>query len=415
MIKRIVLFLILTSLFLFGISKFKDYEPKTDKKKKFTFWSIQLKPIYEKQINLIISDFEKKHPEYQVVWVDIPIQEAQKRTLASILSSTPPDLVNLNPEFSHILAKKQALEFLNPMKMNHFHGGLVDKLKYKGRIYGIPFYATSPVTIYNREILNKCLNGQVIKTYNDLILNSEKLYTCSSISPFVSNLNENDTLLKILNKYDVQDFSVDEKQNTIKIYNALNYMYKSNYMPKDALTINHREVIEKYMSNQGLVVVAGANFIKMIKENAPDMYKKTAISEQLVGSNKKYDVSLMNLVIPKKAKNKDLALEFASVLTSKENQLELARLTNVLPANRHTLQDDYFKNCSSDIIDKSRCISAKQLDNLIINNAEIIDKKALNETLNKELEGILLDKNSDFESIKIRINNLFSRLNLYIE
>ena len=169
------------------------------------------------------------------------------------------------------------------------------------------------------------------------------------------------------------------------------------------------------MSNQGLIIVAGANFIKMIKENAPDIYKKTAISEQLVGSNKKYDVSLMNLVIPKKAKNKDLAYEFASILTNKGNQLELAKLTNVLPANNYALQNDYFKNCSSDIVDKSRCISVKQLDNLIINNVEITDKKSLNEALNKELESILLNKNSNFESIKIGIDNLFSRLNLYIE
>ena len=132
MIKRIVLFIIVVLLFYFGFPKIKEYQKTLDTRKKFTLWTIQLKPIYEKQINNIIVEFEKKHPDYKVVWVDIPIQEAQKRTLASILSSTPPDLVNLNPEFSHILAKKQALEFFNPMKLNHFHEGLVDKLKYKG-------------------------------------------------------------------------------------------------------------------------------------------------------------------------------------------------------------------------------------------------------------------------------------------
>ncbi|MBR5304265.1 MAG: extracellular solute-binding protein [Candidatus Gastranaerophilales bacterium] len=415
MIKRIVLFVILIFVLWYGVSKIKQYQPDVDTRKKFTFWSIQLKPIYEKQMNNIISEFEEKYPEYKVVWVDIPIQEAQKRTLASILSSTPPDLINLNPEFSHILAKKNALEFLNPIKMNRFHEGLVNKLKYKEHVYGIPFYATSPVAVYNKEILNKCLNGQVIKTYNDLILNSQKLYACSKEPVYVANLNENDTLLKILNKYDIQDFSSDEVVDAAKLYNALNYMYKAGYMPKDTLTINHREVIEKYMSNQASVIVAGTNFIKMIKENAPDVYKKTAISEQLVGSNKKYDVSLMNLVIPKKAKNKELAYEFASILTSEENQLELAKQTNVLPANIFALRNNYFKNCSSDIVDKSRCVSVKQLDNLIINNVEIKDKKALNEALNKELERILLDKNSDFKLIKIGINNLFPLLNSFIE
>ena len=42
-----------------------------------------------------------------------------------------------------------------------------------------------------------------------------------------------------------------------------NDMYKRGYIPKDSLTINHREMIEKYMSNQALVIVAGSNFIKI--------------------------------------------------------------------------------------------------------------------------------------------------------
>ena len=110
MTKRIVLIVAILIIFLGAFFAFKINSEKT---KKLTFWSIQLKPIYEKQINEIIAEFENKNPDYKVVWVDIPIQEAQKRTLASILSSTPPDLINLNPEFSQILAKKNALEFFD--------------------------------------------------------------------------------------------------------------------------------------------------------------------------------------------------------------------------------------------------------------------------------------------------------------
>ena len=194
-----------------------------------------------------------------------------------------------------------------------------------------------------------------------------------------------------------------------------NDMYKKGYIPKDSLTINHREMIEKYMSNQALVIVAGSNFIKMIKQNAPDIYSKSAIAPQLVGSNKKYDISLMNLVIPKKAQNKELAREFAFEITNKNNQLELAKLTNVLPANKYALSDDYFKNCSSDIEQMSRCESAKQLNNAILSKVEIKDKKALNEILNKTLEEILLNEKSSFKDIEARLNNLFSRLNSLLE
>lgn len=414
MTKRIVLIVFLIIIILGSIFACHKFSSK-QKFEKITFWSIQLKPIYEKQINNIIAEFEKNNPKYKVVWVDIPIQEAQKRTLASILSSTPPDLINLNPEFSQILAKKNALEFFDEIEVNDFHEGLVNKLRYKGDIYALPFYATSPITIYNKEIFDKCLNDKKIKSYDDLFKNSPQIYSCSNISPFVAPLVENDILYKILNKYNIEKFTDSEKAQAYYIFDEFNKMYKNNYLPKDTLTINHREMIEKYMSNQASLIVAGTNFIKMIKENAPDVYSKSAIAPQLVGNNQKYDVSLMNLVIPKKSKNKDMARELAYILTNSENQLELAKLTNVLPANIYALKDDYFKNCSPDIMDTARCISVKQLDNLATSEIEITDKKLLNEELNKTFEGILLDKNSDFESIKIGIDNLFPRLNSLIE
>ncbi|MBE7708574.1 MAG: extracellular solute-binding protein [Cyanobacteria bacterium SIG27] len=414
MIKRIVLFLIILSLIVGGFFVHKKFKPEQDNRKKFNFWTIQLKPIYEKQINSIIAEFEKNHPDYKVVWVDIPIQEAQKRTLASILSSTPPDLVNLNPDFSQILAQKNALHYFKNNEVSSYHPALINKLRYKGKIYALPFYATSSVTIYNKEVFNKCKISQ-IKTYDELFNSASKIKQCSGIYPFTINLNENDTLFKILNKYDISSFkSEKEKQELISIYSKFNEMYKNDLMPEDTLAINHREVIEKYMSNQVALIVAGSNFIKMIKQNALDIYNKSEISPQLVGKNGKYDISLMNLIIPKKSKNKMLALEFAFLLTNEKNQLELAKITNVLPANRYALNNEYFKTCPSDIEQKSRCISAQQIDRLISSEVEYSDKKLLNETLNKTLEEILLNKNSSLETIKARINNLFAQLNLLI-
>ena len=61
-------------------------------------------------INGVISDFEQENPDIKIKWVDIPFSEGEKRTLASVLSDNPPDLVNLNPDFSATLAHKGALQ-----------------------------------------------------------------------------------------------------------------------------------------------------------------------------------------------------------------------------------------------------------------------------------------------------------------
>lgn len=406
--KFLFVWMALLILFLGGYISYKKYNPNSNTHKKFTFWTIQLKPIYEKEINEIIKNFELKHPDYKVIWVDIPIAEAQKRTLASILSDNPPDLVNLNPDFSVLLAQKNALYFFEDNELQNYIPSLVNKLRYEGKIYAIPFYATSSTTIYNKEIFEKC-SQTVPKTYDELYEVAKTLKKCSNISPFATNLNENDTLAKILNKYNVSNLKDEaQTQNITYIYKMFDDMYKNNLLPKDILTINHREMIEKYMSNQALLIVAGSNFINMIKQNAPDIYKKSDIAPQLTGSNNSYDVALMNLIIPKKSKNIELAREFAFELTNNKNQMKLAKLTNVLPVNIQTLNDNYFKICSNDLVDKARCVSVKQLNNLNVVSFKEANKKIINEAINKTLEEILLNN----KPIEKEVSNLIYTLKI---
>ena len=183
-------------------------------------------------------------------------------------------------------------------------------------------------------------------------------------------------------------------------------MYKKGYLPKDTLTLNHREMVEQYMARNAAFVVAGSNFIKMIKENAPDVYAESEITNQLSAPDGKYDVGLMNFVIPKRAKNKDLAREFALQLTNKENQLKFAKLTNTLPANLEVLFDDYFIECPEEIIEKARCVGASQLNSLVKEDFGYNNKKAINDTLNKSLEEVLLHNKISEDKLQNKLKNI---------
>ena len=70
------------------------------------------------------------------------------------------------------------------------------------------------------------------------------------------------------------------------------------------------------MSGQIIFYNGGGNFLNLIKENAPDVYSSTDITAQITGDNGKYDFSLMNLIIPKNARHKELALEFAKLFSN---------------------------------------------------------------------------------------------------
>ena len=146
------------------------------------------------------------------------------------------------------------------------------------------------------------------------------------------------------------------------------------------------------MSGQIVFYNGGANFLNLVKENAPDVYEKTDIIPQITGTNGKYDFSLMNLIIPKNAKNKNLALEFAKILTNEQNQLNFAKMTTVMPVNKYTIKNEYFvKSTDNDLTSKARVLCAKQLNNTLT-PIKFQNQKDLAQYVNKTVAEILLGK-----------------------
>ena len=386
MMKRILLYILIIILIAFSFLYFT--QKKVNDKNTIVFWTLQL-GTFDKYINNIISEFEKENPEYKIKWIDVPYAEGEKRTLAAILTDNPPDLINLTPDFSLLLAEKNTLYNIKEHELNQFLPSLLETLKYNSKYYGIPFYATSAITLKNKELTNK-----TITKYNELF----ELKAKDNSYITMINFAENDTLLKLLNKYGINSPENINSEKSIYLYNQFKKMYKNGSVPKESITQTHRDALEKYMSGQLMYLVTGANFLNMIKENAPAIYKNTDVLPQLVGDSNKYDYSLMNFVIPKKAKNKDIALKFALHLTNEVNQLEFAQLTPILPVNKKTLNNEYFTKAEdNDIQAKARIISAKQLNNLQTPLANIKNKKELNTLSSNYIQEILIN-NADIKT-----------------
>ena len=384
--KRILLYILIFALIIFGIIFYNQKEEKNDKKT-IVFWTLQLGTV-DKYINSIICNFEKENPEYKIKWIDVPYAEGEKRTLAAILTDNPPDLINLTPDFSLLLAQKNALYNIEEKKLTQFLPSLLETLKYNEKYFGIPFYATSAITLKNKELAKKS-----IKTYDELF-NLEKSNTAYLT---MISFAENDTLLKLLNKYNINSAQNINSEKSIYLYTQLKRMYDKGQLPKESITQTHRDALEKYMSGQLVYLVTGSNFLNMIKENAPSVYRNTEILPQLVGETNKYDYSLMNFVIPKLAKNKEKALDFALYFTNETNQLEFAKMTTILPTNKNALENNYFKNTdNNDLQAQARIISANQLNNLQEPLKNIKNKKELNTTSANYIQDILIN-NADIK------------------
>ena len=184
-------------------------------------------------------------------------------------------------------------------------------------------------------------------------------------------------------------------KTSIKVFEFFKNLYANNLIPKESITQTHREALEKYMSENIVLFQAGANFLNMIKENAPSTYKNTDVAAQITGELGQNDFSLMNFIIPLKAKHKDEALKFALYLTNDKNQLELAKLTNVIATNNSALQDDFYtKYNETDLMAKARVISAKQLTKVQPVLKSSRNQKDINNLINTAVQEILLDKSS---------------------
>lgn len=406
LMKNVVLGLLVLLTLIAGMVTAGRFSSKTEDE--VTLWTLQMDDFSD-YMNGVISDFEAENPNIKIKWVDVPFSEGEKRTLASVLSDNPPDLINLNPDFSATLAQKGTLYEISEEVASQFNLSVLNSLKYDGKLYSLPWYATSAVTIYNKDLISRA-EVSVAKTYEEVGQIAPKIKEKTGAYVFLPNITENDTMLKILNKYGINSPENIASDKSVEVFEFFKKLYYQNLIPKETITQTHREALEKYMSENIVLFQAGANFLKMIKENAPTTYAHTDVAPQITGSLGQNDFSLMNFVIPLRAKHKEDALKFALFLTNAQNQLELAKLTNVIAVNQEALQDDFYTKYSPDDLQaKARIISAKQLNKTEPAMKSFRNQKDINNLVNAAVQKILLNE-GDTKEILTKLSKDWAEL-----
>ena len=79
------------------------------------------------------------------------------------------------------------------------------------------------------------------------------------------------------------------------------------------------------------------------------------------------------------------------------------------------LLDDYFVDCPDDLTEKSRCIGASQLNSLVQEDFGYKNKKAINDTLNRTLEEILLNNKISEDKLEKKLIKLQNEIRALIK
>ena len=376
---------------------------KENEQKVVTLWTLQMGDFSDYMYK-IIRTYENNHPNIQIKWVDVPFSEGEKRTLAAVMTDNPPDLINLNPDFSALLAQKGTLEEIPEEVTTDFNPEIINALKYNDKLYSIPWYATSAITIYNKDLFQQSGIIRLPKTYKELAAISEKVKENTGAYSYLPTITENDTMVKIFNKYGISE--AEDYPKAQKVFEMFKNLYQKELIPAESITFTHREALEQYMAGKIVFFQGGANFLNMIKENAPSVYEQTDVTEQIKGPVGQNDFSVMNFVIPSRAKYKKEALDFCLYLTNEQNQLELAQMTNVIATNSSALKSAFY-NDNSTLEAKARSISAKQINRITPQLRQRRNQKEINTQVNAAVQSALLNKDS--------IENILEKLSKTLE
>jgi ABC-type glycerol-3-phosphate transport system substrate-binding protein len=145
----------------------------------------------------------------------------------------------------------------------------------------------------------------------------------------------------------------------------------------------------------------GPNFLKIVKENAPAIYKDTGVAPQFPANAGYKDFALMLLVVPVKSAHVKEAVDFAAFITNAQNQLALAQAAPVLPSVRNALANPYFTHSDpNDLMAEGRRISAEQLLHATTAYQIQPNQNAINEIVDHFVQLAMLGKLSPVDALR---------------
>lgn len=314
---------------------------------------MQLKPKFTDYFNQLIVNFEQENPGVTIRWVDVPWEAMQRKILTAVSAKTAPDVVNLNPDFASQLAARNAWLDLDskitPEQKAEYLPKIWQAGTLGGKSFGIPWYLTSRVAIYNQALLKQAGVATPPKTFAELAQVAKQVKDKTGKYAFFTTVVPEDSAEVMESFVQMGVQLVDEQGkaafNTPAGKAAFAYwvdLYKRGLLPPEVLTEGHRYAVELYQSGRTAILASGPEFLNAIATNAPDIAKVSRSAPQITGQTGKINVAVMNLVIPRDTDQPAMAVKFALFVTNAQNQLAFAKAANVLPSNVKALADPYF-------------------------------------------------------------------------
>ncbi|MFM7390216.1 MAG: ABC transporter substrate-binding protein [Vampirovibrionales bacterium] len=352
---RIVLVLMLIGILpLFGTQKGGACQhhvyPSNPPPIELQFWTLQLAD-FKTALLPAIHAFEARHSNVRVHWVDLPINEGEKRLLTAMLSPAVPDVVNLNLSFAATLAQRQTLHNLStlttPQQRGSFLPIALTPCQYHRQLFALPWYLTTKVIYVNQAHLQGLGVSAERLLQPDWQPSTQQAQWLKQHRVYITqpSLAENGSFITTLQQQGVQ-VQWDETHQRLNLQpkallesrlGRLRQQLQQGWIPRESLVAGHRQAMEAYLSGRLLYLEAGSSLWNLLETNAPHVAEHTRILPATVEVNRPLALNPMVLAVPKRSQHPQLATELLLTVLATQHQLALAKQAPVLPSTREGL------------------------------------------------------------------------------
>ncbi|MHB1051277.1 MAG: ABC transporter substrate-binding protein [Bacteroidota bacterium] len=345
---------------------------KNDDRTPVEFWTLQLSPTFNEYFTSLIAEYEKRHPNVRIIWVDVPYDAAIQKLLSSAVAGNAPDVVNLSADF---LAKFHGMKALADITTEvqqcgyTFLPNALELCTYNEQIIALPWYLNSYIVIYNKDhiLASGFSAADVPVTYTDLIRFIKSYKDRTDKFAIYWNIGKDSYLPMMLASEGIEmtDRSMTRalfnSDRTVELIDQWVQLYRQGYLPSESIIKPGSAIVEAYQSGQVAMILTGPVFLQRIRTNAPKIYSKTDVAPVVTGATGRHDLAAMALSVLNSSTHKKEAIDFALFVTHPENQLAFSKLTTTYPSVIEALRDTFFASGNSSLVTKARNLGASQL------------------------------------------------------
>lgn len=356
------------------------------------FWTLALSPWFDGYIRDQLAGFERAHPGVRVEWVDVPYDALDRKLIASAAAGRAPDVVNMSDmNFARFVSlgafrdlsgdlpgDPESVYLSSALSLCRFENY---KSQGKPALLGLPWYVATQTLLANTSLLEKGLGPDYLSKLNTdwpgLIGLARGFKEKTGTFLFSQPLGDESEVLQMLLGHGLPPLKEDTERGLAadltrpEIAEYLQLwvdLYRDGGLPREAATKGHAHLTEMFQEGRLALANTGPNFLKRIKDAAPDIYKTTTVLPGMTGRLGRGHIPVMVLAATTQTKHPKEAAELAWWMTSAEAQLEFCKNATILPSARASLADPFFAPPTREQLDGpegklllARAVTAKSL------------------------------------------------------